>query len=126
MMFSHGSLKVRDPLQIAHTISGTIRAWAFAICRRYKHAADFDVSRSVRAFKRACGRLFDSGRGPCTELTLSRLANAPSLKDVIRLIDAFVDIGRRQMQRPRPRSRLTSTTPVTSAPGDKRLVGQRN
>jgi hypothetical protein len=110
MISSHGSLKVRDPLWIAHAISDIIRARAFAICRRCKQADDLDVSRSVRAFQRACGRLPDSGRRPCTEPALSRLANALSLTDVVHLIDALVDTGWRPMQRPRPRSRLTSTT----------------
>ena len=43
------------------------------------------------AFKLACGRLPDSGRDLCSQPTLSRLENAPGLKDVIRLTYALVD-----------------------------------
>jgi hypothetical protein len=103
MISSHGSLKVRDPLWIAHTISDIIRARAFAICRRCKQADDLDVSRSVRAFQRACGRLPDSGRRPCTEPALSRLANALSLTFIARptwsMLSATEDEARLEGQR---------------------------
>jgi hypothetical protein len=47
--------------------------------------------RSDPAFKLACGRLPDSGRDLCSQPTLSRLENAPGLKDVVRLSYALVD-----------------------------------
>jgi Transposase DDE domain group 1 len=49
------------------------------------------VLRCDPAFKLACGRLPDSERDLCSQPTLSRLENAPSLKDVIRLTYALVD-----------------------------------
>ncbi len=39
----------------------------------------------------ACGRLPDTGRDLCSQPTLSRLENAPTLRDVIRLTYALVD-----------------------------------
>jgi DDE family transposase len=39
----------------------------------------------------ACGRLPDSGRDLCSQPTLSRLENAPRLRDVIRLTYTLVD-----------------------------------
>ena len=75
----------RDRSRIAHTIADMIRARAFAICCGYEDADDLDVLRCDPAFKLACGRLPDSGRDLCSQPTLSRLENAPSLKDVIRL-----------------------------------------
>ena len=81
----------RDPSRIAHTIAGMIRARVFAICCGYEDADDLDVLRSDPAFKLACGRLPDSGRDLCSQPTLSRLENAPGLKDVIRLTYALVD-----------------------------------
>jgi hypothetical protein len=81
----------RDPTRIAHTIADMIRARVFAICCGYEDADDLDVLRSDPAFKLACGRLPDSGRDLCSQPTLSRLENAPKLKDVIRLTYALVD-----------------------------------
>jgi hypothetical protein len=43
------------------------------------------------AFKLACGRLPDTGRDLCSQPTLSRLENAPALRDVMRLTYALVD-----------------------------------
>jgi hypothetical protein len=68
-----------------------IRARVFAICCGYEDADDLDVMRSDPAFKLACSRLPDSGRELCSQPTLSRLENAPRLKDVIRLTYALVD-----------------------------------
>ena len=81
----------RDRSRIAHTIADMIRARAFAICCGYEDADDLDVLRCDPAFKLACGRLPDSGRDLCSQPTLSRLENAPGLKDVIRLTYALVD-----------------------------------
>jgi DDE family transposase len=81
----------RDPSRIAHTIADMIRARVFAICCGYEDADDLDVLRSDPAFKLACGRLPDSGRDLCSQPTVSRLENAPGLKDVIRLTSALVD-----------------------------------
>src|SRR4051812_48595936 len=57
----------------------------------YEDADDLDYLRSDPAFKLACGRLPDSGRDLCSQPTLSRLENAPRLRDVIRLTYTLVD-----------------------------------
>ena len=66
-----------------------------AICCGYEDADDLDHLRSDPAFKLACGRLPDTGRDLCSQPTLSRLENAPRLRDVIRLtytlVDAWID-----------------------------------
>ena len=81
----------RDRSRIAHTIADMIRARVFAICCGYEDADDLDDLRSDPAFKLACRRLPDTGRDLCSQPTLSRLENAPGLKDVIRLTYALVD-----------------------------------
>ncbi len=81
----------RDPARVAHTIADMIRARVFAICCGYEGADDLDVLRSDLAFKLTSGRLPDSGRDLCSQPTLSRLENAPGLKDVIRPTYALVD-----------------------------------
>src|SRR5271154_68201 len=81
----------RGRSRIAHTIADMIRARVFAICCGYEDADDLDDLRSDPAFKLACGRLPDTGRDLCSQPTLSRLGNAPALRDVMRLTYALVD-----------------------------------
>ncbi len=81
----------RDPTRITHTLADMIRARVFAICCGYEDADDLDALRTDPAFKLACGRLPDTGVDLCSQPTLSRLENAPRLRDVIRLTYALVD-----------------------------------
>ena len=81
----------RDPARITHTLADMIRARVFAISCGYEDADDLDRLRADPAFKLACGRLPESGADLCSQPTLSRLENAPSLKDAIRLTYALVD-----------------------------------
>ena len=82
----------RDPTRITHTLADMIRARIFAICCGYEDADDLDALRTDPAFKLACGRLPDTGRNLCSQPTLSRLENAPRLRDVIRLTAALIDL----------------------------------
>ena len=81
----------RDPLRITHTLADMVRARILAIACGYEDADDLDALRADPAFKLACGRLPDTGANLCSQPTLSRLENAPSLKDAIRLTWALVD-----------------------------------
>ena len=74
----------RDPTRVVHSLVDMFRARMFAICCGYEDADDLDHLRSDPAFKLACGRLPDTGRDSCSQPTLSRLENAPRLRDVIR------------------------------------------
>ena len=81
----------RNPARITHTLADMIRARVFAIACGYEDANDLEYLRKDPAFKLACGRLPDSGVDLCSQPTLSRLENAPSLKDAIRLTYVLVD-----------------------------------
>jgi hypothetical protein len=81
----------RDPTRITHTFADMIRARVFAIACGYEDANDLEYLRTDPAFKLACGRLPDSGADLCSQPTLSRLENAPSLKDAIGLTYALVE-----------------------------------
>ena len=81
----------RDPTRILHTRADMIRARIHAIACGYEDADDLDFLRTDPAFKLACGRLPETGVDLCSQPTLSRLENAPSLKDAIRLTYALVD-----------------------------------
>jgi hypothetical protein len=49
------------------------------------------ILRNDPAFKLACGRLPDTDRDLCSQPTLSRLENAPCLREAIRLSYALVE-----------------------------------
>ena len=82
----------RDPSRIVHSLADMIRARIFAIACGYEDGNDLDRLRHDPAFKLACGRLPDTDRDLCSQPTLSRLENAPCLREVIRLSYALVEL----------------------------------
>jgi hypothetical protein len=80
----------RDPARVVHTLSDILRARILAIACGYEDADDLDHLRGDPALKLACGHLPDSGRDLCSQPTMSRCENAPSLREVIRLMRAMV------------------------------------
>src|SRR6266536_400069 len=82
----------RDATRIVHSLADMIRARMFAIACGYEDSDDLDHLRADPAFKLACGRLPDTDRDLCSQPTLSRLENAPRLREVIRLTYALVDL----------------------------------
>lgn len=82
----------RDPLRVIHRLPDILRARIFAIACGYEDADDLDWLRSDPAFKLACGRLPDNGRDLCSQPTMSRWENAPSLREIIRLMDVMIDL----------------------------------
>ena len=96
-----------------------------AIACGYEDADDLDALRADPAFKLACGRLPDTGANLCSQPTLSRLENAPSLKDAIRLTWALVDQWMASYEREPVLSFSISTTPAMSYTGITALALQR-
>jgi hypothetical protein len=82
----------RDPLRVVHLLPDILRARIFAIACGYEDADNLDWLRSDPAFKLACGRLPDSGHDLCSQPTMSRLENAPTLRELVRLMSVMVDL----------------------------------
>ena len=82
----------RNPLFITHSVADILRARMLAIACGYEDADDLDHLRHDPGFKLACGRLPDTGRDLCSQPTMSRWENAPSLREVIRLMRAMVEL----------------------------------
>jgi hypothetical protein len=93
----------REPSRITHTVADVLRARMLAIGCGYPDGNDFDWLRCDPAFKLACGRPPDSGRDLCSQPTISRWENAPTLREIICLTYALVDIWCRSYAKP-PRS----------------------
>ena len=90
----------RDPLRVTHSVEDIVRARMLAIACGYEDADDLDHLRTDPGFKLACGRLPDSGADLCSQPTVSRWENAPSLREVVKLTYAMVDIYCASYQRP--------------------------
>jgi hypothetical protein len=90
----------RDPSHVTHTVEDVLKARMLAIACGYPDGNDFDWLRSDPAFKLACGRLPDTGSDLCSQPTISRWENAPTLKEIIRLTYALVDIWCRSYKMP--------------------------
>ena len=90
----------RDRTRVVHTLPGILRARILAIACGYEDADDLDHLRSDPALKLACGHLPDSGRDLCSQPTMSRCENAPSLREVIRLMRAMVALYCASYDRP--------------------------
>jgi hypothetical protein len=82
----------RDPRLVTHSVADILRARMLAIACGYEDADDLDHLRTDPGFKLACGRLPDTGAELCSQPTMSRWENAPTLREVIRMSHAMVDI----------------------------------
>jgi len=90
----------RNPLFVTHRVADILRARMLAIACGYEDADDLDHLRTDPGFKLACGRLPDSGRDLCSQPTVSRGENAPTLREVIRRTYAMIDICCASYSRP--------------------------
>ena len=82
----------RNPLYVTHSVTDILRARILAIACGYEDGDDLDRLRGDPTFKLACGRLPDTGIDLCSQPTVSRWENAPSLRDLIRLMRVMVDL----------------------------------
>jgi hypothetical protein len=90
----------RDPALVTHSVADILRARMLAIACGYEDGDDLDHLRTDPGFKLACGRLPDSGADLCSQPTVSRWENAPTLREVVRLTYAMVDIYCASYRRP--------------------------
>ena len=81
----------RNPLLVTHSVADILRARMLAIACGYEDADDLDHLRTDPGFKLACGRLPDSGSDLCSQPTVSRWENAPTLREVVRMTYAMID-----------------------------------
>ncbi len=90
----------RDPTRVIHKLPDILRARILAIACGYEDADDLDHLRCDPGLKLACGRLPDTGRDLCSQPTVSRWENAPSLREVIGLMRVMVGIYCASYKRP--------------------------
>jgi len=77
-----------------------LRARIFASACGYPDGNDLNWLRSDPAFKLACGRLPETGADLCSQPTISRWENAPTLREIVQLTYALIDVWRRSYKTP--------------------------
>jgi hypothetical protein len=81
----------RDPGRIEHEMFEMVMARAAAIACGYEDAIDFDRLRHDPLMKVAVGRCPERGAPLASQSTISRLENAPSRTEAVRLTAALID-----------------------------------
>lgn len=81
----------RDPTRIEHAMTELIKTRALAICCGYEDANDLDQLRHDPLLKLAVGRAPETGEALCSQSTMSRLENAPTRIEAVRLTAALAD-----------------------------------
>src|SRR5690349_7812061 len=82
----------RNPAFVTHSVDDILRVRILAIACGYEDADDLDHLRTDPAFKLACNHVPDSGNDLCSQPTVSRWENAPSLREVVRMSYAMIDL----------------------------------
>lgn len=82
----------RDPSRVVHTAADILRARVLAIACGYEDADDLDALRDDPGFRLALGKLPGSGPGLASQPTMSRWENAPTTRELARMLGALVDL----------------------------------
>jgi hypothetical protein len=82
----------RDPSRITHQLDDILRARVLAIACGYEDADDLDALRDDPGFRLALGKLTGLGAGLASQPTMSRWENAPTTRELAKLMAAMVGI----------------------------------
>ena len=82
----------RDPARITHKLDDILRARILAICCGYEDADDLDTLRDDPGFRLALGKLPGSGAGLASQPTMSRWENAPTTRELARMMGEMIGI----------------------------------
>ncbi|SDS59161.1 IS1380 family transposase [Erythrobacter sp. HL-111] len=82
----------RDPARVVHRLEDILRARMFAIACGYEDADDLDALRDDPGFRLALGKLPGSGAGLASQPTMSRWENAPSTRELAKMLGIMIDI----------------------------------
>ena len=82
----------RAPDRVHHTVAEMIRFRVLLIAAGYPDANDCDTLRADPAFKMALGRAPESGPALCSQPTMCRLENLPTITALKRMMAAMVEL----------------------------------
>ena len=82
----------RDPSRVVHALPDILRARVLAIACGYEDADDLDALRDDPGFRLALGKLPETGAGLASQPTMSRWENAPTTRELAKLMAAMVGV----------------------------------
>jgi hypothetical protein len=82
----------RDPARVVHRLEDILRARVFAIACGYEDADDLDALRDDPGFRVALGKLPGSGAGLASQPTMSRWENAPTTRELAKMLAVMIDL----------------------------------
>ena len=82
----------RDPTRVIHALDDILRARVLAITCGYEDADDLDALRNDPGFRLALGKLPGAGPGLASQPTMSRWENAPTTRELARMMSVMIDI----------------------------------
>src|SRR3954464_12040932 len=82
----------RSPERVRHTLAEMIRFRVLLIAAGYPDANDCDALRADPVFKMALGRAPESGAALCSQPTMCRLENLPTVTALKRMMAAMVEL----------------------------------
>ena len=82
----------RDPTRVTHRLDDILRARVFAITCGYEDADDLDALRDDPGFRLALGKLPGSGAGLASQPTMSRWENAPTTRELARMMAEMIGV----------------------------------
>jgi len=85
-------LDPRDPARVIHRLDDILRARVFAIACGYEDADDLDVLRDDPGFRLALGKLSGSAAGLASQPTMNRWENAPTTRELARMMAEMIEI----------------------------------
>ena len=90
----------RDAARTQHGLADILRARIFAIACGYEDGNDLGTLRSDPMLKIACGRLPETGPDLASQPTVSRMENAPGLRDLVRMQAAMLELWCKSYKKP--------------------------
>ena len=82
----------RDQSRVVHGLGDILRARMLAIACGYEDADDLDTLRPDPGFKLAAGKVPAAAVGLASQPTMSRWENAPTTRELVRMMGVMVDI----------------------------------
>jgi len=105
----------RDRRRVRQSIEAMVRQRVLAICCGYEDCNDAETLREDPLLKLALGRAPESGRALASQPTLSRLENAVTRPDLVRMAEAMVKLFT-ERHRARPPQRIVLDGDATDDP----------
>lgn len=93
----------RDQFRVIHQLDDILRARVLVIGCSYKNADDLDALRDDPGFRLALGKLPGSGAGLASQMIMRHWENAPTTRELVRLMEAMIGIYGASYPSPPPR-----------------------